>query len=284
MNTLPNPFELFNKKMEPEKEKEKETVIEGADGTATIEKANSYGKKALTGFTIAIVLFVCFVIMTIGYSFIDSIVISQIKTSIPTSTLRIGFATLAVVLWGAFVGFNMIFDPTQTLNIFRRSSLAYIAVIGTFFVLETPPGQYLIKKIGDRFGLMVLQFLPEFFLPEFGRLASAFEATCFGNTMNTHTFPLEYILPMIDLNNGLFNYYRLAAVNDTFLVDSDKCKNLFDKYMVTLNIGGVPNTLPQAKQNVSDLFKLCLYKYSIGHFIIVYISIVSATLGASIVF
>ena len=290
MNPLPNPFALFNKKMEKEEKKEKkekkdkedtDNIREGIEGTVTVNKSPGLA-------SIPFVLFICFIVMAFGYYVINTQVILNIETSIPTASLRIGFAFLTFILWGVFIVSNIISEPTPSIEFFRRTGLAYIGVVLTFLLLETPPGQWLINKLENRFGIMMLSLLSYPLFPEFTNLKRQFKSTLFpdiyNNGVGTHEFPLEYILPMIDLNNGKFNYYRLAAVNNTFLVDSDKCKNLFDKYMVTLNIGSVPETLPQAKQNVRDLFELCLYKYSIGHFIIVYISLISATLGASIVF
>ena len=279
MNTLPNPFALFNKKPEPEKEKEKEkeTVIEGVDGTTSSAKNSN-----IKFIVIPLVLIACFIIMALGYSIVDYMVISSIATSTPTSTLRVGFATLAVVLWGVFVSLNLISDPTQTLNIFRRSSLSFIAVIATFFVLETPPGQYLINKLGNRFGLMIVPFFDEF-----GRLVKEFKSMCFPNPLDaTHVFPMEYILPVFDLNNGFFKYENDTSKANGLFIDREKFKKLFNDYKVYLDIAlpGTPGTPDQAKRNVSDLFKLCLYKYSAGHFIIVFTSLVSATLGASIIF
>jgi len=279
MNTLPNPFALFNKKPEPEKEKEKEkeTVIEGVDGTTSSAKNSN-----IKFIVIPLVLIACFIIMALGYSIVDYMVISSITTSTPTSTLRVGFATLAVVLWGVFVSLNLISDPTQTLNIFRRSSLSFIVVIATFFVLETPIGQYLINKMGNRFGLMVVPFFDEF-----GRLVTEFKSACFPNPLDaTHVFPMEYILPVFDLNNGFFKYENDTSKVKGLFIDREKFKDLFKDYKVYLDIAlpGTPGTPDQAKRNVSDLFKLCLYKYSAGHFIIVFTSLVSATLGASIIF
>jgi len=282
MNTLPNPFALFNKKPEPDNEdenKEKETVIEGVDGTTSSTKNKNSKIKFIV---IPLVLIACFIIMSLGYSIVDYMVISNISSSTPTSTLRVGFATLAVVLWGVFVSLNLISDPTQTLNIFRRSSLSFIAVIFTFFVLETPLGQYLINKLGNRFGLMIVPFFDEF-----GRLVKEFKSTCFPNPLDaTHVFPMEYILPVFDLNNGFFKYEHDTSKAKQLFIDHEKFKKLFNDYKVSLDIAlpGTPGTPDQAKQNVRDLFKLCLYKYSAGHFIIVFTSLVSATLGASIIF
>ena len=301
MNPLPNPFALFNKKMEKEEKKEKkekkdkedtDNIREGIEGTVTVNKSPGLA-------SIPFVLFICFIVMAFGYYVINTQVILNIETSIPTASLRIGFAFLTFILWGVFIGSNIISEPTPSTEFFSRTGLAYTGVVLTFLLLETPPGQWLINKLENRFGIMMLSLLSYPLFPEFTNLKRQFKSTLFPDIYNngvgaeTHEFPLEYILPMIDLNNGIFKY-KDGDNNGLFLEEIPPVhpqprvppprafvlKGLFDKYNVKLDIGGSRNS----KQNVNDLFKLCLYKYSIGHFIIVYISLISATLGASIVF